>query len=145
MEITDYTENGKTYATVTENGQEVFRTASYYTERMAIADALTWVAFHGPAGTMTFGQMRAYKDGLAARLRMDAENTVTVSSGTHVLPWDLADKLRDGQPHPRHTMPGTMGARKLARQKMFKDVAALLGIPVAEAQRLPRMLADNRW
>jgi hypothetical protein len=140
MEINDTTENGKTYAEVSEGGRVVYRTPSYYTPRMAVADAVAWVAFHGPAGSMSFGAIKAYREGLAMRAKMDAEATVTVSSGTHVLPWGMAAALREGSPDPRHTMPGSMGARMRARQRLFQDAAALLNISPAEARRLPALL-----
>jgi hypothetical protein len=145
MDINDITtEDGKTYAEVTEGGQVVYRTPSYYTVRMAVADAVSWVAFHGPAAAITIGQIKAYRAGLAMRAQMDVEATVTVSSGTHVLPWDMASGLLEGSPDPRHTMPGTMGARMRARQKLFSDAASLLGIGPVEARTLPRLLRANK-
>jgi hypothetical protein len=139
MEITVSSANGKHYAEV----GTAYRTPDYLTPRMALADAMSWLAFHGPADALSLSTMRVYRAGLAMRAKMDAEATVTVSSGTHVLPWEMVAALREGTPDPRHTLPGSMGARMRARQRLFRDAAALLVISPAEARRLPALLRAN--
>lgn len=146
LNITDVTENGKTYATVTERdgGAEVYRTASYTTVRMAVADACCWVAFNYPTEEMTLGCIKAYREGIKARAKMTWQNTVTVSTGTHELPWDMALALLGRDPHPHTVMAGSMGKRMLARQALFTEAAELLGISRREARELPRLLRANR-
>jgi hypothetical protein len=144
MIVTDYTaDNGKTYAEVTEGATVVYRTPDYLTARMAVADAVAWVAFHGPAGAMTLGAIKAYREGLAMRAKMAECLTVTVSTGTHTLTWDVATRLMEGTPNSRNIMPGTMGSLMIARQRMFREVAERLGISPREARELPRLLRAN--
>lgn len=143
MNITATQTNGKHTAQVSDGGHIVFQTPEYCTAGMALADAKCWLAFHVEVVTMDPALEAARLAGLAAGAKLDAENTVTVSSGTHVLPWEMAYELRKPAPHPRHGFAGEMGTRMGARQQLFKDAAAHLGISYREAQTLPRLLRTN--
>jgi hypothetical protein len=144
MKITATQANGKHYAEVRDGDRIVFRTQGYYTSRMALADAQCWVAFNGEGNTMNAGLEAARLAGLAMRAKMDAENTVTVTSGTHVLPWEMAYELRKPAPHPHNGFAGELGKRMLARQALRKECAALLSIPVAEVRDVVRQLRANK-
>jgi hypothetical protein len=143
MEITATQANGKHYAEVRNGDLIVFRTQGYYTARMALADAQCWAAFHGEE-IMTPELEAARQLGLKMAAKMDAENTVTVSSGTHVLPWEMAHELRKPAPHPHNGFAGELGKRMLSRQALRKDCAELLSIPVAEVRDVVRQLRANK-
>jgi hypothetical protein len=141
MNVVTFTTGTKVWAEVRNGDVTLYTTPEYFTERMAYADAYCWRAFQVEDPALEAARLA----GLAAGAKMDAENTVTVSSGTHVIPWEMAYELRMPAPHPRNGFAGTYGRRMLDRQQLFKDAAALLGISYREAQTLPRVLRANKY
>jgi hypothetical protein len=65
----------------------------------------------------------------SVRKQMDADNTVIVSSGQHVIPALLADALAAPM---LPTQAGTHGQRNRARMALRIECAGLLGIPLFE-------------
>jgi hypothetical protein len=138
---TTKTSAGKYVGTVREGERTLHTTPEYITEAMALADAACWGAFNTTIDPMLEAARQA---GLLMAAKMDAENTVTVSSGTHILGWEMAYELRKPAPHPRRTFGGEYGSQMRARQQLFIDVADHLNITYAEAQTLPRMLRASQ-
>jgi hypothetical protein len=85
----------------------------------------------------------AYKAGVAARKRTDEDNTVTVSSGKHIIPDDMANELVE-RLHPRYLPVGTYGARMRVRQAMRIKCAGMLGISLVEVADVVAQLKANR-
>jgi hypothetical protein len=140
MNVVTSTTGTKFWSEVRDGDATLYTTPQYLTERMAHADAYCWRVFR--EADPTFERVRQIA--LAVRAKMDAENTVTVSSGTHVIPWEMAHELRKPAPHPNTGFAGTYGSRMRSRQKLFIDAATLLGIPYREAQTLPSILRANK-
>jgi len=141
MNIKTTEANGKHTAQVIKGDSLAFTTPTYYTSEMALAAAKCWVAFHGEDEIMTPGMKRAMEVGLAMRAKMDARNTVTVSSGTHVLSPMMAFELRKPAPHPRNGFD--LNRRMADRQNLILKLAELLNIPYAEAKKVPAQLRRN--
>jgi hypothetical protein len=141
MNVVTFTTGARVWAEVRKGGVTLYTTPEYLTERMAYADAYCWRAFQVADPALEAARLA----GLAAGAKLDAENTVIVSSGTHILPWEMARDLRKPAPHPSNGFAGTYGSRMRDRQRLFKDAATLLGIPYREAQTLPRVLRANKY
>ncbi|MGI5408209.1 hypothetical protein ACQEV9_15580 [Streptomyces chartreusis] len=124
MKITITEANGEFYARVNNGDLIVYVTAEYLTERMALADARCWVAFHGKADAMptyklaidpidTTGGRRALKgeyatkaDAWKAVQGTDFSEPVTVlEDGEPVMTFSWQFKTAD-EPHP--TKPNTV-------------------------------------
>ena len=76
----------------------------------------------------------------SVRKLIDEDNTVTVSSGRHVVPALLADTLAAPQLHGS----GTTGQRTRARTALRIECAGLLGIPLVEVADVIAQLRRNR-
>ncbi|MGW2591673.1 hypothetical protein ACWCXC_15610 [Streptomyces sp. NPDC001515] len=129
-------ENGK----FTGHVGDMYETPAYVTEEMAQADAKCWLAFNGEA---LDEYTRGYQLGLAARRVADRNNTITVSTGTFVIPSEIAFELRSSNPHPRSIVPGMYHKAMMKRQEAFQEVERLCGIDGAEARKVPALLRAN--
>lgn len=123
--------NGKHVGRVSDGDSILFRSPEYFTADMARAAAKCWKAF------------RVVRMALAAMKRDDERNTVTVSTGTHILPPALASTLRCLPPHSRRNMPGTLASAMNDRRRAVNKVAELLGIPRSEADTIAAMLRSK--
>jgi len=141
--ITDRDDQGRYITTAeTPEGVAIYTGGAYLTYGASVTDAKCWVAFHGETAKVNAEALAA---GKAARAKMDAENTVTLSTGTHIVPPMMAFELRQPAPHPRNGFAGTLGKRMRARQMLFAEAAELFGISAAEARTLPRLLRANKY
>ncbi|MEW2302607.1 hypothetical protein AB0958_21985 [Streptomyces sp. NPDC006655] len=125
MNITAAQRNGKHYGEVRNGDRIVFRSAGYITERMALADARCWVAFHGKAVEMV-------------RIPVSGGREVEISLGAMWDVWNLWSRY----------LGERRGRENFAAHRTIKELRALgLGLEHSEFRDVYHWVNDqqSRW